>query len=241
MPKKFLLIILVIIVFLVIWRQITTNHEPITIVLVGDSMTEFLGANPEQFKKYLKEYYPNQIFNVLNYGFGSTNILSVPERFEKETLHLGVTYPPIINQEPDLIMIESFGNNPLAQFPQEEGIKIQNETLDKIINIIKTKSPKTKVIFVATISPLRTRYGENIVNLLPEKRMEWADLRISYIKNHIKYANDHHIPLINIYEESLLDNGDGNIDYINTNDFIHPSVTGIDFISQRLAKGVSLK
>lgn len=252
MPKKALLLIPLIIISIIfilyftrgkILGLSTFNNPPsnINIVLIGDSMTEFLGADTEQFKKYLKEYYPKSELNIMNYGFGSTNILSVPDRLTKPTKHLEVNYPPILDQKPNLILIESFGNNPLAQFPLEEGLKINNETLDKILQIIKERDPNIKIVFVATVSPLRTRYGENVVTLLPEKRLEWADLRIAYIKNHIKYAKDHHIPNINIYEKSLTENGDGNIDYINTNDFIHPSVTGIDFISHEMAKGISLK
>src|SRR5581483_12519473 len=45
------------------------------IVLVGDSLTEFLGNN-ELLKDDLKNYYPDKTFKVDNYGFGSTNILS---------------------------------------------------------------------------------------------------------------------------------------------------------------------
>ena len=53
--------------------------EDYTIVMVGDSMTETLG-NSDEIRKFLKEYYPDKTFEVLNYGFGSTNILTLKTR-----------------------------------------------------------------------------------------------------------------------------------------------------------------
>ena len=59
--------------------------------------------------------------------------------------------------------------------------------------------------------------------------------RIAYIKNHIQFAKENNIPVINVFEASLMENKDGNPDYINTQDFIHPSPKGIIFISKQIA------
>ncbi|MBI2329783.1 SGNH/GDSL hydrolase family protein [Candidatus Daviesbacteria bacterium] len=201
-----------------------------TLIFVGDSMTANLG-NFDELKGYLKEYYPNTTFQLLNYGFGATSILTVPDRLEKESNYLGKTYQPINDIPFNKIFIESFGNNPLSDHPLEEGLKLQNQALDKIITSIIKKHPKSSIVFIATVAPNRDRYAEGIVNLTTEVRRKWADERIAYIRNHIKYAKSHNIPLINIYEKSI-----GNADYISTNDFIHPSPTGIYFISEQLAK-----
>lgn len=207
----------------------------LTFVFVGDSMTEYLG-NFDELKRYLKDYYPNNSFLLLNYGFGSTNILSVADRLEKESSHSGRTFQPINEIPFDLIFIESFGHNPLSQYSLEEGLKIQNKSLDKIVETITKKHPESTIVFIATIAPSKERYAEGITNLLPEQRKQWAEERIAYIKNHINYAKSHNIPVINIFEKSLDDKGSGNIDYINTNDFIHPSPTGIYLISEEIAK-----
>lgn len=214
-------------------RKVTKYPEDYTIVLLGDSMTEKLG-NADEFKAYLKKYYPHKTFQVLNYGFGSTNLLSVQERLDKETDH-GRKYEPILNIAFDLILIESFGHNPLSQYPLDVGLAKQNEALDKIISSIKEANPKAKIVFVATIAPNKKRYGEGQVNLEPDIRIKWANERIAYIQNHLKYANDHQIPVIDIFDKSLKD-GDSNLDYINTVDFIHPSPTGVYFISEEMAK-----
>jgi len=221
----------IIIIFL-IYKRMPNNP---TIVFLGDSMTEYLG-NFDELRAYLKNYYPNKNFLLLNYGFSSTNILSVQERLESDSTHSGRIFQAINNIPFDLIIIESFGHNPLSGHPLEEGLRLQREALDKIVAIITQKHPRSSIVFMATIAPNKERYAEGVVNLTTEKRQQWAEERISYIKNHINYAKSHNIPLINIYGKSLDQNGTGNIDYINSNDFIHPSSTGIYFISEEIAK-----
>ncbi len=212
-----------------------------TIILVGDSMTDFLGENPTKFREYLKAHYCDEhcipkgkVFGIFNLGFGSTNVLSLQDRIEKESFYLGKQYQSILNREFDLIIIESFGNNPLSQFPLEEGLKKQTEALDKAVRTIHKAKPNAVIAFMSTVAPIRNRYAEGSTVLSPEVRRQWADERAAYIKNHIKFAQDHNIPLLDLYTKSL-NNGEGTMDYINSNDFIHPSVTGIDFISKEMA------
>jgi hypothetical protein len=212
-----------------------------TIILVGDSMTDFLGENPIQLRKHLKTHYCDEnctpkgkVFGIFNLGFGSTNVLSLQDRIEKESFYLGKQYQSILSREFDLIIIESFGNNPLSHLPLEEGIKKQDEALDKAVRTLHKAKPNAVIAFLATVAPIRNRYAEGSVVLSPEIRQQWADERAAYIKNHIKFAQEHNIPLIDLYNKSL-NNGEGTIDYINGGDFIHPSVTGVDFISKEIA------
>lgn len=207
--------------------------EDYTFVLLGDSMTAALG-NSVELKADLSKYYPNKTFEFLNYGFGSTNILSVEKRLTDPTTTNGRVYRPILNIDFNVILIESFGHNPLSEFPLEEGLKKQNEALDKIVSLISQSNPKATILFVATIAPNRRRYGEGQIDLSSEQRAKWADERTAYIKNHIEYAKSHNIPLINIYKDSLVE-GDGNLEYIDTASFIHPSPNGIIFISHEIA------
>lgn len=235
---RFFCIILTCVTFIIIiiWlthKQIIPNNP--TIVFIGDSMTEYLG-NFDELRAYLKNYYPTKNFLLLNYGFSSTNILSVQERLEKDSTHSGRIFQAINNIPFDLILIESFGHNPLSDYPLEEGLRLQKEALDKIVATITQKHPGSVIIFMATIAPNRERYAEGVVNLTTETRGKWAEERVAYIKNHIDYAKSHNIPIINIYEKSLDQNGTGNIDYINSNDFIHPSPTGVYFISEEIAR-----
>lgn len=207
--------------------------QDFTIVMVGDSMTETLG-NSTELKTFLAEYYKGKTFEVLNYGYGSTSILTVMDRLTKETEH-GRKFRPIVDIDYDLLLLESFGQNPLSQYKLEEGLKLQIQELDEIVSTIREKSPRAKIVFVASISPNKKIFAKNQVDLSDEKRAQWVDERIAYIKNHIQYAKAHNYPVINIFEKSLMENGDGNPDYISTNDFIHPSPTGIIFISTQIA------
>ena len=207
--------------------------EDHTIVLVGDSMTEYLG-NSDELRAYLKEHYPGKTFEVLNYGFGSTNILSVEKRLTENT-YLTREYRPILNIDFDVILIESFGHNPLSDYSLEEGLKKQAEALDKIVSLIKEGNPNSKIVFVATISPNSKTYAYRSVDLTDQQREIWVKERIAYIKNHIEYAKSHNIPIVNVFEESLDETGDGNRDYISDTDYIHPSPTGVVFISKQIA------
>ncbi|MBI3103707.1 SGNH/GDSL hydrolase family protein [Candidatus Daviesbacteria bacterium] len=215
--------------------QTMQPKDTYAIVLVGDSMTDYLGSGVE-IKKYLKKYYPNKQIDIQNFSVGSTNILTLPDRLQNLTNYNGRISQPILNTNFDLIIIESFGHNPLSQYSLEEGFKKQNQVLDQAISMIKQRQPQTLVIFLATIAPHQTRYAEGVANLSTEERINWAKERASYIKNHIDYAKNHKLPLINVYEKSVDDSGEGNIDLIDTRDFIHPSPTGIEFISREIAE-----
>ena len=203
------------------------------VVLVGDSMTEYLG-NSDELRVFMSEYYPGKTFDFLNYGFGSTNILSLPDRLTNWTEH-GRAYKPILDIPFNLIIIESFGHNPLSEYSLAEGLKKQDETLDKVVEMIRNKKPEAKIVFLATISPNKKVYAGHLVDLTPETRVIWANERVSYIKNHIEYADSHNIPLINVFEKSLDLSGDGNLKYIEDHNYIHPSPTGIIFISREIA------
>jgi len=204
-----------------------------TLVLVGDSMTHFLGDGTDM-GGFLKNHYPNKEFSILNYGYGATNILSIPDRLEIETKRGEEPLEPILNKDFDIIFLESMGNNPLSHLPLEEGLKKHDEVLDDFVKTVHSSKPEAVIIFVATIAPSKARYGEGVVALNDEQKKLWVEERVAYIKNHIKYAQKKKIPLINIYEKTLKD-GDGNIDYLSGSDFIHPSPSGIILISQELA------
>lgn len=201
-----------------------------TIILVGDSMTQALGSG-ETISPTLRKYYPKKELHILNYGIGSTSILTLPDSLTKGAIRGNETLLPILDHDFDLILIESFGNNPLSNLSLNEGLKKQEETLDLAVELIKEKRPQAVITFVATIAPNRERYAEGIVNLSSDERKKWAEDRIAYIKNHIKYAKGHNIPLIDLYDKSL----DKYTDYINNSDFIHPSNAGLIFMGEEIA------
>lgn len=206
-----------------------------TLILVGDSMTDYLGS-AEDLKAYLKKYYPNKQIDISNFSVGSTNILTLPERLQNLTNYNGKISEPILNTNFDLILIESFGHNPLQEHSLDDGLKKHNQVMDQALTMIKQRQPWARVILFATIAPHHDRYAEGVSNLTTEERRQWARQRVSYINSHIDYAKKHNLLLINIYQKSLDDKGGGNIDYIDTGDFVHPSPTGIRLINQEIAE-----
>ncbi|MBI4036136.1 SGNH/GDSL hydrolase family protein, partial [Candidatus Daviesbacteria bacterium] len=188
--------------------QIIKPKDTYTIVLVGDSMTDYLGSGVE-IKKYLKEYYSKKTINIHNFSVGSTNVLTLPDRLQNLTNFNGKISDPIFNTDFDIIIIESFGHNPLSELSLDKGLKKHDEVLGKAREMIKQRQPWALVVLLATIAPHHDRYAEGVHNMPTEEREKWAKERASYIKNHIEYAKKNKLPLINVYEKSLDKDGGG--------------------------------
>jgi len=210
-------------------------------MLVGDSMVAALGPNAQLLRQHLIEYYPDHEFVNYNYGFGATNIETLPERLNQDTTYKGQNYPAILSQGFDLIIIESFAYNPLSQSAEGEGISRHIQVLDESIRQTIKIHPDSVVAIMVTIAPNKTRFAKGVYNLSTKERIEWAEERISYIEAVIKYAREKEIPLINVYEKSLTPSGDGNLNYINPDDYIHPSADGVDLISRTMAEFIFSK
>lgn len=210
------------------------NSPSYTLIFLGDSMTEALGENFDFLRKDLTKYYPKKVFGLFNYGFGSTNILSIEDRLNQETIYQGRNFPAVLNRYFDIIFIESSGNNPLSEFPLDQGLQKQTAALDHMVAELTDTHPNSLIIFIATVAP-SSFYGKGVVDLSPSVRIQWANERRAYIENHISYAKRHNIPLINVYEKTLDKNGFTIGKYISTSNYIHPSVTGVSLISQMIA------
>lgn len=209
------------------------------IVMIGDSMTAALGPHGGGLSEYMNSLYkktpqdPQRII-IDNYA-KSSNILAVNDQLTKKTTVSEYTFGPLLSDDFDLILVESYGYNPLSQFGIQGGIKQQNLALDNLMKTLITTHPHAAIVFVATISPNRENYAKlTQPNNSAQDRAKLADERITYIKNHIQYATSHNIPLINIYQKSLTPNEDGNMIYVNPTDDIHPSFMGIDFIGKEI-------
>ncbi len=207
------------------------------IVMLGDSMTYSLGPHGGPFYEYINDLYRKENHGILidNYAQPSTSILTIQDAMNREQKFWDVDLPPLMPRKFDLILIESFGYNPLSQFPREEGLRKQREILDKTVTDLTKSHPKAVIMFVATIAPSKTTFAKNVdLNMNQSGRKNEVDERSAFILNHVAYAKLHNIPLINIYEKSLKPSGDGNVEYINPDDNIHPSAVGIKFIGQEL-------
>lgn len=209
-----------------------------TIVMIGDSMTHALGPHGGTMNSFINDLYKNTGSHILinNYAQGAKNILQAEEQLTKETKYAEFTFPPLLSSDFDLILIESFGYNPLSHLGIEAGLIKQTETLDLLMTKIIGEKPNARVVFVASIAPNRENYALNVSKeIRVEERIKQAEERMTYIENHIEYARLHNIPVVNIYQKSQDETGSGNLKYINPTDFIHPSHEGIDFIGREIA------
>ncbi len=216
------------------------EQKPVyTIATIGDSMTAALGPHGGGLSDYMNSLYkksaqdPQRII-IDNYA-KSSNILAVNDELTQKITIDPYTFGPLLSQNYDLILVESYGYNPLSQFGIQDGLKQQNLALDALMKTLITTHPHSTIVFVATIAPNLKNYAKQTQpNYSAEDRAKGAEERMSYIKNHIQYAINHNIPLINIYQKSLTKNEDGNMMYINPTDDIHPSFAGVDFIGHEI-------
>lgn len=209
-----------------------------TIFMIGDSMTLALGPHGGTFNQFINELYKKDNIYILidNYAKGSTNILSVNDQLTQKTTYWDSTFEPLLSRDYDLILVESFGYNPLSSLGIDEGIKRQNQALGELMTTLITTHPKSAIVFVATIAPSKQNYAKKVLlNISTADRTQQAEERMAYIENHISYAKSHNIPLVNIYEKSLNAQGDGDLRHINPDDYIHPSFGGVDFIGHEIA------
>jgi len=195
----------------------------ITLALFGDSMIQTL--KNDLLEKSFQKYFPATKFNLLNFGYSSTN-------FEQAFTNLD----KIISSNPDLIVIESFAYNNFGN--TATGLQKQSQLLDQTINIIKQKT-SAKVILAATIAPNSVVFSNGIPNLhlTSLEKLERAKTIKLYLENIIKYSQNNRLPLANSYSGSLVNN-EGFLPLISSTDHLHPSDYGIEFFGDTLAKTI---
>ncbi len=206
------------------------------IFLLGDSMTYALGPYADRLRETVKKKYPDVDLIMENHSAPSSNVESLQDRLLTKSNQAGADFEPILARPFDIIVIESFGYNPLSYLGLTEGLNKQKESLNNAMKILVREKPNSLVIFLATIAPSYTQYGVGAIKLTPQQRREWASERSLYIQSHIQFAKDHNIPLVDVYHQTLDANGNGISKYINPTDHIHPSQEGVVFIQDELAK-----
>lgn len=165
-----------------------------------------------------------------------TAFLGFPFRgYQATATYNGQEFLPILEQDFNLIIIESFAYNPLSQSTPGEGLAKHIQILDESIRKIIRERPNSVVAIMTPIAPNKSLFAKGVYDLSTTERARWAEKRISYVEGVIKYAQEREIPLINVYEKSLTAEGDGNLRYINPDDYIHPSAEGVDLMSRTIA------
>jgi lysophospholipase L1-like esterase len=193
-----------------------------------------MGLNANILREDLIKLYPDSEFVTYNYGYPSTNVLSLYQRLTEKTENDGSENVAVLKQGFEFIVIESFGYNPLSEFPLSEGLKKQDEELERSVRAILKEKPNVALAFLTPIALDPINFARGTINLSPGVRKQWVEERVYYINNHRRFAEEKGIPVIDVYKASLKSNGEVDRTYLS-DDFVHPSKKGIELISKSIA------
>lgn len=213
----------------------STASGKLTISLLGDSMIDTLGRDLPQLKILLAQAYPNYEFKLINHGVGATNIEYGLERLTNGYTYLEKSYPSVISENPDIVVVESFAYNPWSN--SQGDLDRQWLTISKIIETLRSHLPGVKVILASTIGPNSKYFGDGSVNLTPEEKQAKAATIRSYLQNMVNFALSQKYPLADAYHASLNEQGEGKREFISE-DNIHPSLPGGYLFSQKIVEAI---
>ncbi len=208
-----------------------------TIAVLGDSMVDVLQPELPQLENALKKYYPLAEFKLLNYGVGASDLEYGLTRLTSGYTYLGHSFPSLLSQNPDIIVVESFAYNHWTNNQTE--LDRYWLTLADLTNIIKSQT-RAKIVLAATIAPDVNTLCDGIegLQLNSEQKREKAAAIKAYLQNLINFASSQNYPLADAYHPSLDSEGNGNPLYINAGDHLHPSGPGGELFAQKVAEAI---
>lgn len=207
-----------------------------TVALLGDSMTDTLGKDLKQLKGLLQEAYPDYTFILLNFGQGGTDMESGLKRLTDSTTYLGESYLPLLSYKPDILVVESFAYNHWSG--EKYDLDRQWLTIAKIIDTVREKSQKTKIVLASSIAPNKHFFGDGVLNWPKHLKEESSLIIKAYLQNMINYATSEGYPLADAYHPSLGADGEGNMTFINSSDRLHPSSEGAYLYSLKIVEAI---
>ncbi len=213
-----------------------------TVVLLGDSMVDtfdFMGQGFPELKLELKKLRPNNTIQLKNHGVGTTDVALGLERVTKPYNYQarGRQLPAVLDENPDLVVVESFAYNNHWSNSSEDIQKY----IDCHKKIMKTLQGKTKILLMATVAPNKELFAQGVLSLGwdKEKQQSEYNLVIKYFQEFISLAKQSGLPFLNLFTQSLTKENTGNLKYISNVDYIHLSYDGRVFISQKLAPEIT--
>jgi hypothetical protein len=215
-------------------RNIGGDGKIYTIAVLGDSMIDTLQPDLPQLQSALAKYYPNRKFNLLNYGVGGRNIEYGIYRLTNDYEYQGNRIKSLISQNPDIVVVESFGYNNFGN--SQAGIDQHWQDLSELTTTLKQKLPKTKIVLAATIAPNSVIFGNGIkdVHFSAMEKIEKTSTIKLYLQNMVNFATSQGFPLADAFHPSLFNN-EGFKEFINAGDNLHPSGPGGVFFCDTVA------
>lgn len=209
------------------------------IACLGDSMTAFWGQEMSELKEALGHYFPDQPFELLNYGVSGT-------RAEYGIYRVTHDYPsPFANgmhkclsaSSPDIVIVESFAYN--HRLDGVDWIPNYKEVLQRLTTAVTVNTP-AKVMFLATIPPDVDHFLDHIPthkDVTLALRQQWGRGSETYLQAAVAFAKEEGLPLVNVYErvKERVAEGTPIRWYIDQNDHIHPSRYAYELIADEIA------
>lgn len=208
------------------------------IALLGDSLVDtlFFGGNFWELKMALEKNFPDEEFELLNYGVGSTDaelgLFRLTNDYEYK--ERGRQLPALINQKPDITIVGCFSYNHKTKTDQD--LNEYRETIRKIVESLQTET-ESKVWLYIAMAPNKENYTTGIpwLGWSEEKRIEEYETTCRYQQEFLELAVELKLPLIDGHSPSLKD-GDGDPKFISNVDFIHPSAAMRKLVADLVVK-----
>lgn len=216
----------------------TTRKPNVTIAVIGDSMVDTLGPGVPHLATAMRKIYPATAFTIYNHGVGAENIDSSFSRVTSGYSYLGEARPSLASQQPDVVVVESFGYNPYSF--DEGALEKHWLAMATLVDILRTYIPDVKIVIAATIAPNWDVFGDGAAGLSfdPEgKRQKVSTIR-KYLDNAVKFAQSQNLPLADAFHPSLTADGNGKLQYINGGDHIHYSDAGRELFAQKVTQAI---
>ena len=206
-----------------------------SVAVLGDSMVDTLGPGVPHLQAELVKRYPDVLFTIINFGVGGENIDSGIFRLINDYDYLGNHLYSIQSFNPDLLIVESFAYNP---YPVVDGVTRHWLALARVVDTVRATMPNTSILFVATIAPNATIFGDNVLHWSSaEKQRKVAEIK-EYLENTIRFARGEGYPIADAFHPSLGSDGNGKIEYIHPGDQIHYSDAGREFFGKVVADSI---
>lgn len=217
---------------------IAKQEKAIKLAVFGDSMVDTMGERLEYLEKSLKVRFPQVQFELYNYGMGSQNAEEGFLRMNKSFTYQDRNFPSLRDLHPDMLIIGSFAYNPFFPYDRDKHWL----ALTKIIE--EAEKISSNVYILAEIAPQKSSFGRgpNGVNWEADTSYEHATHIIEQLENAVGLSKTLQVSLINVFQQSQINSQrEGRKEYINSDDGIHPSVKGHEFMANMIVSNIELK
>ena len=203
-------------------------------------MIDTLGAAAPDLNSALTTFFPNTRWTIFNYGVGATTVDNGIERITNSYTYKGQVVPALETKHLSLLVVESFAYNPYAN--GTDGLSRYQEQLGNLVETLRTYFPGVPLVFVVTIAPNSRLFGDGAPGIAfsPEEKRERTDTIQSYLATAVRFARSERLPLADLYDASLMPNGDGDPIYISGTDHIHYSAVGRMLFTQKVIETIAV-